>query len=249
MACRDVSGLHKGRSVTVDREHLSCSHCWALQKHLKSTKCCSHLRVRQKKDGLLGRMVGRLKLCVSQGQNKERPVGYTQGYQVLYWTWTSCRATLNVSKMAEDKSGLGQRIWKTKYISNKGQNSWQWFQCIKAYSRQIHSPTSVRQQSQIWAVHILHLWVCTLDLPLILKQLLQLIIPFPLFVHSSMGLNRGSRAGWVGGRISGCSNLCPPASPVCRWTAPGARRELGKAAGLTVCAALHGKWERSCESV
>lgn len=48
----------------------------------ESTKCCSHLRLWQKK-GDNGKNGGRLKSCVSQGQNKERPVGSTQGYQVF----------------------------------------------------------------------------------------------------------------------------------------------------------------------
>lgn len=46
-------------------------------------------------------------------------------------------------------------------------------------------------------MHILHLWLCTFDLPLILKQLLQPTLPLPLFVHSSVGLITGGRAGWV----------------------------------------------------
>lgn len=87
VACRDVSGLSKGRSSLLsaaDREHLSCTHCWALQKHLESTKYCSHLWAGQENTGWLGRMGHRLKWCVSQAQSKERPVGYTLGYQVLY---------------------------------------------------------------------------------------------------------------------------------------------------------------------
>lgn len=77
----------------------------------------------QENTGWLGRMGHRLKWCVSQTQSKERPVGYTLGYQVLYWLWTNCQLLQTSTDGLKTTFGLGQSpqgsLWKAKHIWNK----------------------------------------------------------------------------------------------------------------------------------